>query len=183
MEPCLSARRQRFLAHAENGHAGRQHEALLRAADGDIDAPFVHAEVDAGDRADTVDQKQRRVIEIVEQLAHGGDVAGDAGCGLVVANQDGLDLPRGVGGKALGVGLDRSPFAPGHVDDLDVQGMAFAEVDPEVRKLPEARGQDLVAGRKGVGDRRLPAAGARGWEDEDLSLRRLEDLLHVLVER
>ena len=47
---------ERSLAHARDTHARRQHQALLGTADADIDAPFVHAEVDAGKRAHRVDE-------------------------------------------------------------------------------------------------------------------------------
>src|SRR5262249_33911851 len=52
---------QRLLAHRVERHAGRQHQALLRAADRDIDAPLVVAIVGRSKRGDGIDQKQRRM--------------------------------------------------------------------------------------------------------------------------
>src|SRR3990170_2786237 len=48
--PALGIRHggKRLLAGADDAKARRQHEALLRTGDGEIDAPFLHAEIDAG---------------------------------------------------------------------------------------------------------------------------------------
>ncbi len=42
-------RRNRFLAERIERHARRQHQALLRAADRDVDAPFVMTIVGGGE--------------------------------------------------------------------------------------------------------------------------------------
>ena len=73
-------------------HAGRQHQALLRAADGDVDAPFVVAVVGRGERGDGVDHEQRRMAGGVDRLADLGDRREAAGRGLVVQDADRLDL-------------------------------------------------------------------------------------------
>ena len=39
------------------GHAGRQHQAFLRAGDGDIDTPLVHAKIHRRQRRDGIDQE------------------------------------------------------------------------------------------------------------------------------
>src|SRR3546814_8133393 len=70
------------------------HEALLRAGDGDIDAPLVVAVVDRRQRRDGVDHQQGRVAGLVDRLAHLGDAACAAGRGLVVADADSLDRVR-----------------------------------------------------------------------------------------
>jgi hypothetical protein len=46
--------------------------------------------------------------------------------------------------------------------------MALAHVDPAMGEHAVAGRENRVAGRQGVGDRDLPAAGARGREDEHL---------------
>jgi hypothetical protein len=97
-----------------------------------------------------------------------------------VADQHRLDLVRLVGGEPLGIALDRRTLAPLDVDDFGVQALALAEIDPQVGELPDAGGEHLVAGGERVGDCRLPAAGARGREEEDLAGAGLEDLLQVL---
>ena len=73
------ARRNRVEADA-----GRQHQALLRAADGDVDAPFVVAQIGRAEAGDRVDEEERRMVRRVDRLAHGGDVGEGTGRGLVV---------------------------------------------------------------------------------------------------
>ena len=63
----------RLVADRVERHAGRQHQALLRAADGDVDAPFVVAVVGRGERGDGVDHEQRRMAGGVDRLADLGD--------------------------------------------------------------------------------------------------------------
>jgi hypothetical protein len=60
---------QRLLAHGIERHAGRQHQALLRTADRDVNAPFVVAIVGRGKRRDGIDQKQCRMTGGVDRLA------------------------------------------------------------------------------------------------------------------
>ena len=86
----LLAGGQRLLRHAEDGEARRHHEALLRARDADVHAPFVHAEVDGGERAHGIDEEQGRVVCLVHGAAHGGNIAGDAGGRLIVSDEHGL---------------------------------------------------------------------------------------------
>ena len=69
---------QRLRAHGVEAEAGRQHQALLRAADGDVDAPLVVPVVDRPERGDRVDQEQGVGPRGVDRLAHLGDAAGDA---------------------------------------------------------------------------------------------------------
>ena len=54
-------RRERLGQTQLKRQARRQHQALLRAGDGDVDAPLVVAVVDRGERRDRVDQQQRRM--------------------------------------------------------------------------------------------------------------------------
>ena len=58
--------------------------------------------------------------------------------------------------------------------------MALAQIDPEVRELTEAGGQNLIARRQRVRDRRFPTACAGPWKQEHLTGFRLEDLLQIL---
>src|SRR5437868_10764673 len=51
-------RGERLGADPGERHAGRQHEALLRAGDDDIDAPFIHAEIKRAERRDRIDEKE-----------------------------------------------------------------------------------------------------------------------------
>src|SRR5262249_16075878 len=74
-------------------------------------------------------------------------------------------------------------LAPFHVDHIDDQAMAAAQIGPQVRELTEDGDQDLVTWRKRIGHRRLPAAGARCREEEHLPGLGLEDLLQVADER
>ena len=81
-----------LVADGVERHAGRQHQALLRAADRDVHAPFVVTIVGGCERRDGVDHQQRRVAGRVDRLADFGDRGQRAGRGLVVENADRLDL-------------------------------------------------------------------------------------------
>src|SRR3546814_8283999 len=61
--------------------ARRQHQALLRARNGDVDAPFVMAVVDRGQRRDGIDNQERRVAGGVDCLADFADMGDAAGRG------------------------------------------------------------------------------------------------------
>ena len=97
-------RLERLVADRVERHAGRQHQALLRAADRDVDAPLVMAVVGRGERRDGVDHQQRRMAGRVDRLADLGDRRQRAGRGLVVQDADRLDLLVLV---FLELGLDR----------------------------------------------------------------------------
>ncbi|CAM3299170.1 hypothetical protein PANO111632_12925 [Paracoccus nototheniae] len=173
-------RRHGFGRKPDDGQPGRQHEALLRPGHRHIDAPFVHPEIIAGDRADPVDQQQRRMARPVQRAADGGDVGPNAGRGLVMGGQDGLDPMGGVGGQDLLEPVGGDALAPGLIHDLHIQPVPLAHVDPAVAEHPVPGGQHRGARRQGVGDRRLPPAGAGRGKDKDLRLRRFQDLFHAL---
>ena len=76
-----------------------------------------------------------------------GHVAGDAGGGLVVREEHGLDLVRLVGGERLLVALDRRALAPLGVEHVDLEAEPLRHVDPEMAEHAEARREHAVAGR------------------------------------
>ena len=175
--------RQSLLAGADDAEAGREHETLLRAGDGQVHTPLVHPEVDARDRAHAVHHEERGVAGLVQGLAHARDVAGDAGRGLVVGKKHGLDLVALVGRERVAVALDRRAFAPLGVEHLDVEAETLGHVDPEMTEHSEPAGEHLVARREGIGERGLPGAGAARREEERLAGGGLEDLLQLLEQR
>ena len=172
--------RGRLRAHGHDAEAGGQHEALLRAGHGAVDAPLVHPEVDAADRAHAVHHEERGMLGVVQRLPDPGHVAGDAGGGLVVGEEHGLDLVRLVGREGLLVALDRRALTPLGVEHVDLEAEPLGHVDPEMAEHAEARREHPVARAKGVGERGLPRARAAGREDVGLAGRGLEDLLEVL---
>src|SRR5579864_4593671 len=115
----------------------------------------------------------------IERAAHAGDVAGGAGRGLVVTGEHALDLVALVGAQDLRVTLERHSFAPFDLQHLDLEAEALRHVDPQMRELTEAGGEDPVARRERVGERGFPRAGAGGREDEHLARAGLEDFLQV----
>lgn len=168
---------------ADDRHAGGQHEPLLRARNRHVHAPLLHAEVHRGQRRDAVRKQHRRVIAGIHRAAHRRHIGPDAGRGLVVGHQDGLELVTPVCFQQRTKSICRRTRAPFALDRFDIQAVAAAQIDPAPGKHAVASGQDLVAGRQRVGDRRLPAAGAGGRKHEDLSGRRLEHLLEVGQQR
>ncbi len=155
----------------------RQHQPLLRAGDGDVDAPFVVAEIGDGEGRDGIDQQQRRMLGAVERAAHRDDVAGDAGRGLRVHQHHRLDGMRPVRGEA-GLGLFRvDRMAPIAGDELDDEAEALSQHAPQRGELAGLEGEHAVTRRERVHQGGFPGAGARGGEDRDRA-RRAEDPLH-----
>ena len=68
----------------------------------------------------------------IERLAHAGDIAGHAGRGLVVANQNRLDLVRFVVGELLRKNIDRDALAPFTLDGIDHKLVPIAEIGPQM---------------------------------------------------
>ena len=153
---------QRFGAGAQDAQSCGQHETLLRAGDSHVYAPVVKTEVDAAQRRHAVDEQQRGVLGLVQRLTHASDVRDHASSSFVLAGQDGLDAVLRVSLQDVSILLQWHAGAPLAIHNLHIQTQALAHVDPQVAELPEARGQDGVAGRQGVSQRRFPAASARG---------------------
>jgi hypothetical protein len=124
-----------------------------------------------------------RVAGGVHRAAHGGDVGHDAGRGLVMGGQHGLDAVARVGAQDLLEPVGGNAPRPRGFDDLDGQAVALAHVDPAMAEHAVARRQHRVAGRQRVGDRHFPAAGAGGGEDEDLGRLGAQDLPHAVCAR
>mmetsp|Transcript_15485 Transcript_15485/g.41582 ORF Transcript_15485/g.41582 Transcript_15485/m.41582 type:complete len:225 (+) Transcript_15485:479-1153(+) len=133
---------------AHKAEAGREHETLLRACYGNIDAPGVHVEFDRADRGHTVYQKHCIVFERIEHLAHSVHVCVHASGGLVLHDAHCFDvrvLPQ------LGLhSLVREPFAPLDVQSNGPQPEPRHHIDPQVRKLAEPYREHLVPTTKRV---------------------------------
>ena len=178
-------RRQRLGRDRVEAQAGRQHQALLRAGDGHVHAPLVVPVVDRAQGRDRVDHQQGRVACPVDGPADRLDLAGDAGRGLVVDDADGLDLVRPVGGKPLGDDVRIRPRAPVAGQEFRCQTETARQIVPQRREMPGLVHQEPVARRRGVDQRRLPGARARGGEDDDgpLGLEHgLESVQHLAAE-
>ena len=162
-------RRQRLVAHRVERHAGRHHQPLLRAADGDVDAPLVVAIVGRGERGDGVDEQQRRVAGGVDRLADLRDGREAAGGGLVVQHADRLDLLVRVLAQMV---LDHGRVgagAPVGLDEFGTQAELLRHDLPQRGELAGLHHQHAVAGRQRVHQRRLPRAGAgRGVDDDGI---------------
>ncbi len=99
----------------------RKHQALLRAADGDVDFPLVVAIVDRAERGDGVDHEQRRMAGAVDRVAHVLHAARHAGRGLVVHDAHRFDLAVFVGFETRGDRLGIGAVAPVAGDHFDVE--------------------------------------------------------------
>ena len=119
------------------------------------------------------------MLGVVHRLAHGGDVGGHARGGFVMRGENGLDLVILVGLQRLFDQLGIIAGAPLALLHDDIETLALAEIDPQMRELAEALGENLVAGRQRVGDRSFPAAGAGRREDEGVAVLGAEHLLEA----
>ena len=159
---------ERLLAGADDAQPGREHQALLRPGDGEVDAPLVHAEVDAPDRAHPVDHEQRRMLGVVQRLAHARHVAGDTGGGLVVGEEHRLDLVPLVRREGRVVPLDRRALTPLGVEDVHLEAEPLGHVDPQMTELPEPAASTRSPGERvlhsDASQAPVPLAGKmKGW--------------------
>ena len=122
---------------------GRQHQALLRAADGDVDAPLVVAVVDRAERRDRVDEQQRVVAGGVDRRADLRHAARHAGRGLVVHDHHRGDVgsSRSDRLRALGVGA----VAPVALDPHDLEPEPLGHRAPERREVAGLEREHAVA--------------------------------------
>ena len=88
--------RQGAFVGGDEGEAGRQHQALLRRADRDVDAERVHRERRRGERGDDVDDEQGRMAGGVDRPAQRRQVRGGAAGGVGVDDEHRGDAVRGV---------------------------------------------------------------------------------------
>ena len=176
----MALRRERIEADAR-----RQHQALLRAADGDVHAPFVVPVIGAGQARDAVDHQQRRMAGGVDGLAHRRDVAGHAGGGLVVHDAHRLDRVlacRPCSRASIMLGLHAAAPA---LDARQRPGIrssgpaASPSCSRALAKWPVSYISTASPGLSDVGQRRLPGAGARCRIDDD-RMPGLEDLRDAL---
>ena len=160
--PWLRRQRQRPPADAQDAQPGRQHQTLLAAADHDVDAPLVHPEVDAGQRADRIDDQQRVVAGGVHRLADGGDVARHARRRLVVDDHHrAIRIGRAVRLQPLldVVGGDR--LAPAQLDLVDLEAELAGDDAHAAAEDAVVEDQHAVARRQRVDQRGLGSASTR----------------------
>ena len=73
------------------------------------------------------------MTKIIQNPAHGRDIARHTRCRLVMASQDSFNLVALISFKDPCVFLNRNALSPLDVDHLDIQLMPLTEIDPEVR--------------------------------------------------
>ena len=181
--PCRPRHLKCLRGHAEETQTRRQHEALLRTGDRQIDTPVLHLERDRGDRGNTVHEEKRGVAQRVQNLANRLNVRGHAGRGFVLRDANGLDLVTAVGPEDTGILSHRNALAPFDIQNLGPQAQPFSHLDPKGRKLAEPRHQDPVALVQRVGECGLPGAGPGRREHEDPAGAGAENLLQIIQKR
>lgn len=120
---------------------------------------------------------------VVHGPTTGPDVAGDAGGGLVVHDQHGLDGVCGVSRERVGDAIGRRRFVPLEIDDVGAQAESLGAVDEQMTELAEPHRQHAIARRERVHERGLPHRRAGGREDECVSRRCPEHALQISEER
>ena len=161
----------------DHGQARRGHPRLLRTGDDEVDAPVVHLERDGAEAGHAVDEDQG----VGCLLADGGcqlrDGVHDPGRGLVVGQQDGLDLGHRAKPLADLVGCGR--VAPLGIEPRDVRAVHRGDLGEPVAERADAHAEDPVARRQRVDDRGLQPARARRRDHRDVG-GRAEVRLHPL---
>lgn len=145
--PRILAGGQRFCAGANDPEAGWQHQSFLRSRDGQIDAPIIHAEIDAGDGADAVYVEHRGMRGSIDRAPYRRNIACDACGGLVVNDQHAFDRVRAICPQRFLDPVWRGPRSPFFVLHDDVETDALRKVDPQVAELTEARCQHFISRR------------------------------------
>src|ERR1700746_513476 len=96
----------------------------------------------------------------INRTSYGAHVAGDAGCGFVVHDEDSLDAMLAVRAQRLLDAFRRRTRTPFLVLDRNVKTDALSEIDPQMAELTETWRQDLVTWRKSVGECCFPTTRA-----------------------
>ena len=171
---------QRLVADAGQRHAGGQHQALLAAADREVDAPGVHLVFHAGERGDRVAEQQRGMLGLVDGAPHFRKRQDHAGRGLVVDGQHRLDLVFLVGGEALGDAGNVGALALVGGNRLDLDLEMVGHLGPALGEVAGLDHQHRLAGREQVGESGFPGAVAgRGIHEQVLV--GLQHALHAVV--
>ncbi len=171
-------RLERLRAHRVERQSRRQHQPLLRAGDGDVDAPFVEAEVERGEARDRVDHQERRVARRVDRAPHVGDGRDGARGGFVVDDADGLNCVVAVLPQSRLDPVGIGPAPPVALQRLGVEAEPARHLGPERGEVAGLVHQHLVARVEHVHERGFPGASPGGGKDEDLAPG-LEDPLHA----
>jgi len=91
------------------------------------------------------------------------------------------DRVGGIRAQGLFEPVGGGAAAPGAVENLHIEPVTLAHVDPAMAEHAVPRDEDRIAGRQRVGDRRLPAARSGGGKDHDLAVLRSEHPLAALA--
>ena len=158
---------ERLGADGVQAQARRQHQALLGAADGHVDAPLVVPVVDRGQRRDRVHHQQRRVAGAVDRLADSVYPAGRPRRGLVVDDRHRPDLPVPVRAQLRLDDRRVDPAAPVAGNEIDLEAEFQGHLAPERGEIPGLEHEHLVPGGQGVDQGRLPGPGPGGGVDHD----------------
>src|SRR5438477_4904645 len=121
--------------------------ALLRSGDGQIDAPIIHAKIDAGNGADAVYVEHRRMRGSIDRAPYRRNIACHPCRGLVVNDQHAFDRVRAVRPQRFLDTLWRGAGPPFLVLHHDIETDALRKIDPEVAELAKAGSQHFVARR------------------------------------
>ncbi len=155
----------RFFAHAIERQARGQHQAFLRAGDGDVNAPLVVTVIDRGERGDRVDHVERGMARGIDRLSDRTDAAGHAGGSFVVHDAHRLDLVLAV---LFQLRLDRRRIdaaAPVGGNEIDREAEFGRHLVPQGSEVAGLEHQHAIAGGERIDERRFPGAGARGRID------------------
>src|SRR5262245_51216681 len=73
-----SVRLERFFTHGEQSHPRWQHQSFLSSGKGDVEFPFLEAQVCAPQRAHYIGQEKRRMCCVVHGFTYGRETTGNA---------------------------------------------------------------------------------------------------------
>jgi hypothetical protein len=146
--------------------ARRQHQPLLRAGHGDVDAPLVVAVVDRGQREMVSTISSAGCLAASMARPHLVDARGGARRVSLCTTHTALMVCALSCARRASMALASAPLRQSDFDELRLQAELDGHVAPQRGEVAGLVHQHLVAGRQRIDEGRLPRAGAGGRIDE-----------------
>ena len=170
--------RQGLGADAQNCKTCRQHEAFLATCHGNIDPPCVKLKRHRRNGRHAIDKQHRIMTCGIKGRAYPRNIGAHPCRGFVMGGKNDFDLTLNIRTQCRLNLRNRGRLPPWHINDLDVQTVALAHINPAMAEHAKPRGKNSVTRTQCVGDGRLPPACACRGQQDHFALGHLQHAAH-----